>query len=143
MTVARILANKGRNVVTTPPHRTLLEISRELLRHQIGAMVIADANGEVVGLISERDIVEAIASHGPDALSGAASRYMVTNPRTVSESDTVDETMTTMTLERRRHLPVLRDGRLVGLVSIGDVVKYRIEAIEREQEELRIYIATA
>jgi CBS domain-containing protein len=143
MTVARILANKGRNVVTTQPHRTLLEISRELLRHKIGAMVIADANDNVVGLISERDIVEAIASHGPDALSDAASRHMVTNPRTVDENDTVDETMQTMTLERRRHLPVLRDGRLVGLVSIGDVVKYRIEAIEREHEELRVYIATA
>lgn len=143
MTVARILANKGRDVVTTQPERSLQEISGELLLHRIGALVVVDANDAVVGLISERDIVEAVAAHGPDALRDTASRHMAADPRTANENDTVDQTMTTMTLERRRHLPVLRDGRLVGLVSIGDVVKYRIEAIEREQEALRIYIATA
>lgn len=143
MTVARILAEKGYNVVTIQPHRTLQEICRELLDHGIGAVVVIDANHTVVGIVSERDIVTAVAEGGPDALQDAASRHMSTNFRVVEEHNTIDEAMETMTIERRRHLPVLREGRLCGLVSIGDVVKYRIEMIEREHQALRDYIAQA
>jgi len=143
MTIARILAEKGFNVVTTAPHRTLQEISRELLDHGIGALVVIDALHHVVGVISERDIVAAVALGGPDALQDSASRHMSVNLRMVEEHNTIDEAMEMMTSERRRHLPVLRDGRLCGLVSIGDVVKHRIETIEMEHKALRDYIAQA
>ena len=142
MSVARILARKGRCVVTTRPGRTLHEVAKELVLHNIGALVVVDANDDVLGLISERNIVEAFASRGIDALLDSASSHMEANPRFAHEDDTVDQTMETMTLERRRHLPVLRDGRLSGIVSIGDVVKYRLDAIEAERSELREYIAT-
>jgi CBS domain-containing protein len=142
MTVARILANKGRNVVTVRPEQTLLEISTELMRHGIGAVVVVDVNDSIVGLVSERDIVAAIVSHGPNALFDAVARHMTTNPKVAAEDDTVAYVMETMTLGRRRHLPVVHNGRLTGLVSIGDVVKYRIEAIENDAKGLRDYIAT-
>lgn len=142
MSVARILAAKGRCVVTIRPRLPLHEVAKELVLHNIGALVVTDANDEVVGLISERNIVEALASRGIDAMSDPASSHMDANPRFAHEDDTVDQTMETMTVERRRHLPVLRDGRLSGIVSIGDVVKYRIDAIEAERRELREYIAT-
>ena len=143
MTVARILAEKGRCVVTTRPHRTLHEIAEELARHRIGALVVVDANDEILGLICERDIVAAIAHNGPNALFDSVAIHMTANPRVAREEDTIDATMETMTMERRRHLPVLSGGRLCGLVSIGDVVKYRIQAIEFEHKALRDYIATA
>ena len=143
MTVARILADKGRCVVTTRPERTLQEISVELTRHSIGALVVNDANDEIVGLVSERDVVVTVARRGPDALSDAVRQHMTINPRVVSEDDTVEFAMETMTMKRQRHLPVMHGGRLSGLVSIGDVVKHRIEAIEHERKGLRDYIATA
>ncbi|KAF2991616.1 CBS domain-containing protein [Methylocystis sp. MJC1] len=143
MTVAMILSEKGRHVVTSPPSRTMREVAQELMRHGIGALVIIDGAGEVVGIISERDLVSAIATFGAEALESPVERHMQSNPLTVHENDTVDSTMQTMTLERRRHLPVLRDGRLSGLVSIGDIVKYRIRVIEEEHRSMREYIAQA
>ena len=140
MSVAQILAKKGRCVVTTRPERTLHEVAKELMLHNVGAVVVVDANDDVVGLISERNVVEAFASRGINALSDAASSHMGANLRFAHENDTVDETMETMTLERRRHLPVLRDCRLSGIISIGDIVKYRIDAIEAERLELREHI---
>jgi CBS domain-containing protein len=142
MTVARILTNKGRNVVTVRPERTLLEISAELMRHGIGAVVVVDDTDSIVGLVSERDIVAAIVSCGPNALSDSVVRHMTSNPRVASEDDTIVYVMEKMTLERRRHLPIVHNGHLTGLVSIGDVVKYRIEAIENESKGLRDYIAS-
>lgn len=143
MTVATILAEKGRHVVTSPPDATLKEVAAELIRHGIGALVIVDGAGQVIGLISERDLVLAIATGGATALDEPVSDHMKVNPVTAYENDTVDTTMQTMTLERRRHLPVLREGRLTGLVSIGDVVKYRIRVIEEEHRSMREYIAQA
>jgi len=143
MTVARILAEKGRRVVTTQPHRTLREAAEDLLRHGVGALVVVDADMNVLGIISERDLVAAIAMSGADALFDAVSRHMVADPRSAHENDTIDSTMQTMTIERRRHLPVMREGQLCGLVSIGDVVKHRIEAIEYERKALCDYIAQA
>lgn len=143
MTVSTILAEKGRHVVTTSPDATLQEIAVELMRHGIGALVIVNSEGGVIGLISERDLVSAVATGGSDALNEPVSLHMQVNPRAALENDTVDTTMQTMTLERRRHLPVLREGRLAGLVSIGDVVKYRIRVIEEEHRSMREYIAQA
>ncbi len=142
MTVATILSEKGRHVVTAAPSVPLQEAARELMRHGIGALVVVDG-GEVIGLISERDIVAAIATHGQQALGEPVSHHMQQSPVTAHENDTVDSTMQTMTLERRRHLPVIRDGRRAGLVSIGDVVKYRIRVIEEEHRCMREYIAQA
>jgi len=143
MTIARILADKGRRVAMTQPERTLQEVSAELIRHGVGALVVVDANDDIVGLVSERDIVAAIANHGPDVLFDAVAQHMTTNPIVAAEDDTVDSTMETMTRERRRHLPVVHNGRLAGLVSIGDVVKYRIDAIEYERKALHDYITKA
>lgn len=143
MTVATILSEKGRNVATASPDTTLRDVAVELMQRGIGALVIIDAQGAVVGLIAERDIVAAVAISGADALNEPVSQHMQSNIPTAYENDTVDTTMGTMTVERRRHLPVLRDGELVGLVSIGDVVKYRIRVIEEEHRSMREYIAQA
>jgi CBS domain-containing protein len=143
MTVARILANKGRSVVTTLPERTLQEVSVELMRHGIGALVVVDANDDIVGLISERGVVIAVADHGPRALLDAVARHMTTNPRVVTEDDAVSSAMETITLEHQRHLPVVNNGELTGLISIGDVVKYRIDQIENERKALHDYITKA
>ncbi len=143
MNVARILARKGPDVVTTSPRRTLLDVAVELTRRGIGALVVVDFDDEVVGLIAERDIVGAIARFGVGALFDEVSRHMTANPLVIAEDDSVDATMEAMTVERRRHLPVLREGRLAGIVSIGDIVKYRIDEIEAERQALRQYIATA
>jgi CBS domain-containing protein len=143
MTVACILSEKGRHVVTAAPAVSLRQVTQELMRHGIGALVVVDGAGAVVGVISERDVVAAIATHGPRALDEPVESHMQQNPVIAHENDTVDSTMQTMTLERRRHLPVMRDGRLSGLVSIGDVVKYRIRVIEEEHRCMREYIAQA
>ncbi len=143
MTVAMILSDKGRHVVTSPPETTLREVAVELMRHGIGALVIVDGDGSVIGLISERDLVAAIATGGASALDEQVADHMQVNPVTAHENDTVDSTMQTMTIERRRHLPVLRERRLCGLISIGDVVKHRIRVIEEEHRSMREYIAQA
>jgi CBS domain-containing protein len=142
MSVARILAAKGRHVVTTQPHRTLREVAGLLTDHGIGAVVVANEDGGVLGIISERDIVRAVAE-GANALEDQVSRHMTPNVVTVRESDSIDSIMDTMTTGRFRHAPVIEQGRLCGIVSIGDVVKHRVAAIETEKEALREYIASA
>jgi CBS domain-containing protein len=141
MTVARILSLKGRHVVTTHPGRSLREVAEDLVLNRIGAVVVVDDNDEVVGIVSESDVVKAVAARGADVLIEPASHHMAANPPLAREEDPVDDVMETMTRERRRHIPVWRDGRLSGIVSIGDVVKYRIERIEYEHQALREYIA--
>jgi CBS domain-containing protein len=143
MTVATILSEKGRHVVTAPPTMALQDIARELMRHGIGAVVVVDGGGNVLGVMSERDVVAAIATFGARALDEPVRDHMQSNAVLAAENDTVDTTMQTMTLERRRHLPVMREGRLCGLISIGDVVKYRIRVIEEEHRCMREYIAQA
>jgi CBS domain-containing protein len=143
MTVAGILATKGRDVVTTQPHRTLTEVANMLIDKGIGAIVVTGANGEVLGIISERDIVRAIARHNPAALDHAVSRYMTTKVITTCERATVDSLMEMMTAGRFRHVPVVENDRLVGLVSIGDVVKHHVADIETEERALKEYIASA
>ena len=140
----RVFAAKGRDVVTTQPNRTLAEVAEVLVAKNIGAIVIADVQGRVIGILSERDIVHAVAKRGTAVFGDAlASLHMTTKVTTTSEDEHVHEAMDKMTDGRFRHLPVIRDEQLVGLVSIGDLVKYRLAECEYEHKAMRVYIATA
>ncbi|WP_026608438.1 CBS domain-containing protein [Methylocapsa acidiphila] len=141
MTIARILSDKGREVVTTQPHRTLAEAADILVARNIGAVVVADAEGKVLGIVSERDIVRAISKGGAAALSDAVTAHM-TGVVETREDEHILSAMEKMTKERFRHLPVMSEGRLAGIVSIGDLVNYRIAECEFEHRAMREYIAT-
>jgi CBS domain-containing protein len=143
MNVAQILAVKGRDVVITQPHRTMAEACYILSEKGIGAVVVVGAQGEVLGILSERDIVRAIARSGADVLNHAVSRYMTHKVMTASVDATIDDLMDQMTAGRFRHLPIVHQHKLVGIVSIGDVVKYRVAQIETEHRAMREYIASA
>ncbi len=143
MTVAAILAEKGREVVTTTATATLGEAVDTLASHKIGALVIVDKSKSIVGIVSERDVVRAIARGGAKALAETVETVMTRKVVTCTEDETINDVMSRMTRGRFRHLPVATNGRLAGIVSIGDVVKARIEQVEREAEEMRAYIATA
>jgi CBS domain-containing protein len=143
MTVRRILAAKGRNVVTITPDSKVSEAARLLTDRRLGALVVIDGAGAVAGIISERDIVHAIARRGAAALDEPVSGCMTRDVVTTVESATIQTLMTEMTDGRFRHLPVVDQGRLVGIVSIGDAVKHRLSEMEDEQQALRDYIATA
>ncbi len=143
MQVRNILGNKGREVVTITSDATLSEAARELARHRIGALVVKDEDGSILGVISERDIVRAVSEASVSALPKPVSAYMTRAVATCREADTVDSLMETMTEGRFRHLPVVEHDRLVGIVSIGDVVKTRIAETVQEAETLREYIAAA
>ena len=142
MNVATILNQKGRNVATAGAEASLMDIVGDLARHKVGAMVIVDDRRRVVGIVSERDIVRALASGGTGVLSRSAGDFMTRGVVTCSEEDTVAELMEQMTDGRFRHVPVVTDGKLAGIVSIGDVVKERVNEAEREAEAMRSYIAT-
>jgi CBS domain-containing protein len=143
MSVAQILRGKGRDVVVTQPHRTLMEAAQLLAEKGIGAVVVSDASRSVLGILSERDIIRAIGRNGAGALEQSVSKYMTQKVFTVTEDTHVDVVMETMTNGRFRHVPVTADGQLVGLVSIGDVVKHHVNEIESEHRAMRDYIATA
>ena len=147
MNVKAILAAKSRNLggdtITIEPTATLSTAAELLAERRIGAVVICGAGGRLAGILSERDIIRALAERGTDALTLPVGQVMTRNVMTCGEEDSVANLMERMTAGRFRHLPVLRDGKLVGLVSIGDVVKQYVEAIERESEALRDYIRTA
>jgi CBS domain-containing protein len=141
MTVARIIREKGRNVVTSLPTATLHSVIKRLAEHNIGALVVTGERGEVSGVISERDIVRLIASHGQAILSDPVSVHMTRDVHTCQERDSLDWVMNNMTEHRHRHLPVVAEGgRLVGIVSIGDVVKLRLDECTFEAEAMRDYI---
>ena len=142
-TVARILDEKGRDVFTTQPHRTLKEVIGLLAEKGVGAVVVSDTSLSVLGILSERDVVRVIAKDGASALDDPVSRYMTSKVITVTRDDTIDHLMQTMTTGRFRHLPVVEDGRLIGLISIGDVVKRHVNALDSERQALREYITTA
>jgi CBS domain-containing protein len=143
MTVARILEGKGRDIVTMLPHHTLRDVVDTLAAKHIGALIIADAAGKMQGILSERDVVRAIARHGADALEDPVTRYMTEGVVTATEDETVHEIVTKMSNGRFRHVPVTRDDKLVGIVSVGDAIKFRLARIEEEHSALREYIATA
>ncbi|MDJ1159389.1 CBS domain-containing protein [Chelatococcus sp. SYSU_G07232] len=143
MTVAHILATKGRDVVTIQPHRTLAEAARLLAERRIGAVVVAGADRTVLGILSERDIVRMLAAHGASVLDDPVSRHMTSKVMMCSPSSDINEVMGMMTEGRFRHLPVIEDGKLAGIVSIGDVVKHRLAEIEAEHRAMREYITMA
>jgi CBS domain-containing protein len=141
MTIAAVLSNKGREVATISQNASLGQAASELAKRRIGALVVLDGSGGVAGILSERDIVSCLAAHGDSGLLERPVSEAMTAPAiTVLPSDMVMSALALMTARRIRHLPVLQDGRLAGLVSIGDLVKYRIEHIEREAEAMRSYI---
>jgi CBS domain-containing protein len=140
MNVAAILKYKGRAVTTAGPHTTLLEIADRLSAKRIGAIVVVGARGEVAGIVSERDIIRALAEQGAACLTGPVSDIMTKHVVTCQETDTLDELMAMMTARRFRHLPVVTDGALVGIISIGDVVKHHVAEVEMEATAMREYI---
>lgn len=142
MTVKSILDEKGRDVVTIDPDKTLSEAVKILSDKRIGA-VIAVRSGRIAGILSERDIVRVIGKEGAGALLRPVSSAMTASVKTCNESHSVNEVMDMMTRGRFRHLPVEEGSRLVGVVSIGDVVKRRIEDVEREAAQIKEYIASA
>ena len=143
MTVARVLAKKGRGVETVQPNATLREIVDVLAAKHIGAVVVADASGAMRGILSERDVVRAIAARGATALDDAVSQFMTKTVVTTDEDQSVIDVVRAMSAGRFRHMPVVVEGRIVGIVSVGDAIKYRLEQMEAEQSALREYIATA
>jgi len=140
MNVAAILGQKGRAVTTTSPATTLLEVAKKLAAKRIGAIVIVGARGTVAGIISERDIMRCLSLHGPDCLSRPVSESMTREVISCQEDDTLDDLMAMMTERRFRHLPVITDGALVGIVSIGDVVKHHVAEVTMEATAMREYI---
>lgn len=143
MTVKSILDAKGRDVVTLSPSDTLLEAAQILGQRRIGAAVVTNGDRTIVGILSERDIVRLISERGADALTLKVEAVMTAKVSTCREASSVNEVMEIMTRGRFRHLPVEKDGQLDGIISIGDVVKRRIEDVEREADQIREYIATA
>jgi CBS domain-containing protein len=143
MTVRAILSSKGSTVVTIAPAASLAEATKLLSTHRIGAVIVTDPDGRVIGVLSERDIVRALADRGPTALDLRVEQAMTRRVVTAGQADTVGEIMGRMTAGKFRHIPVVEDDRLVGVVSIGDVVKDRLEEVERESNAMRDYILTA
>ena len=142
MNVAAILKLKGRDVLTAPPSTKLLDIARLLGEHKIGCIVVVDDDGGVAGIVSERDIVQELARAGTAVMDEAVEICMTKSVVSCREADTMDQLMGEMTAHRFRHMPVVERGRLVGLVSIGDVVRMRIAEAEMEAAAMRDYIAT-
>jgi CBS domain-containing protein len=141
MNVAGILKAKGNAVYTIEAGSMLADTAKVLSERRIGAVVVIDPKGKIRGILSEREIVSAIAANGPGALMRPVADFMATNIFTCTAADTVEHLMELMTHQRIRHVPVVEQGRLAGIVSIGDVVKRRIAQTVFEAESMRAYIA--
>lgn len=143
MAVVHILKQKGSDVVTVKSSDTVQTIVDLLARHRIGAVIVVDSQGGIAGIVSERDIVRAMSGNASAVVTKTAGDIMTSKVRTCTTADTEDVLMSLMTEHRIRHLPVVSDGRLAGMISIGDVVKLRMETMEREAEDMKSYIASA
>lgn len=141
MTVATILAGKGGEVITATPSTTLEQLSNILAEHRIGAIVILESDKTVCGIASERDVVRQIAKQGASALNAPISICMTKKVISCTPDSSINDVMGIMSTNKFRHLPVITNGKLEGIISIGDVVKKKIEQSEREAEELKQYIA--
>jgi CBS domain-containing protein len=139
MRIADVLRNKGTSVATITPETSVAGLLTELTVHNIGAMVVVSPDG-LVGIVSERDVVRKLHELGPDILRRPVSDIMTTLVATCGPNDSVDSLSALMTEKRVRHIPVVVDGRLAGIVSIGDVVKTRLEELEATQQQLQAYI---
>lgn len=142
MRISEILRHKGDDVVTIGPDASVRELLDRLAQHNIGAIVVSHGDQAIAGIVSERDIVRRLVA-GARVLDAPVGSIMTSQVRTCTPDDTVDQLMRLMTEQRFRHVPVLEDGRLAGLISIGDVVKSRIGELEFEREQLEHYIAGA
>lgn len=140
MLVGQILAAKGHKVVTTRPDATIAEVVRLLRREKIGALVVTEA-ARLCGIISERDLARGLADYGVEILEMKVGQLMTSDVVTCSPEDSLDHLRQTMTEKRFRHLPVLQDGKMIGIISIGDVVKHRLDELEMETHQLQDYIA--
>lgn len=142
MLVSQILKNKGDVVFTASPKETMKAVAEQLHARRVGAVVVIEAEA-VVGIISERDIVSALAKDGPASLEQTIECCMTRDVIFATPGETVDSLLSRMTDRRIRHLPVVRDGRLAGIVSIGDLVKWKISEVEAEADGLKQYIAAS
>ena len=140
MFVSDILSQKGGLVFSVTPGTTVAEIAKQLSVRRIGSVLILNDQSAVVGIVSERDLVRALAAHGAQAMELEARQVMTRDVVTCHPDDSIDEVMQTMTSGRFRHVPVVHRGELLGLISIGDVVKARLEETEHETEALKAYI---
>ena len=143
MQVRHILQDKGRDIVAISETATLADAARTLTRHRIGAVIIQGSGGTLAGILSERDVVRAVANESVAALARPVSSYMTRAVATCTEADTIEDLMEMMTMGRFRHVPVVENDRLTGIVSIGDVVKTRIAETVQEAASLREYISAA
>ena len=142
MKVEQILQSKGAEVHSVRPGDSIAEAVGVLNDKNIGAVVVRDASGKVVGILSERDVVRRLGKHGAGAMTLRVSDCMTSDVHTCSPESSLDELMSMMTRKRIRHLPVTAGGRIVGVVSIGDVVKRKIEETEKEAAALKEYISS-
>lgn len=143
MTVKAILSTKGSDVTTTEPTTTLKSAIGILAERGIGALVVLGADQRVIGILSERDVIRALAERGAGALAEPLARVMTRKISTCTQSDAVNSIMEQMTADKFRHVPVVEEERLVGIVSIGDVVKHTLMGMKLESEALHDYIQTA
>jgi CBS domain-containing protein len=143
MTISIILASKGREVVTIAPSASLASAVGLLVEKCIGAVLILGADRRIVGILSERDVVRALAERGAGALDEPVSQTMTRKVSTCNENESVFNIMERMTEGRSRHVPVVDQGKLVGIVSIGDVVKHRLQEMERDSAAMHNYILTS
>jgi CBS domain-containing protein len=140
MRITDVLRRKGDLVVTIGPDDTVRGLLDALAEHRVGALIVSSGGGRLDGIVSERDVVRHLQRHGADVLDRPVSTIMTTDLHTASPHDTIDDLMVLMTDKRIRHVPVVVDEGLVGIVSIGDVVKHRIEELQSERDQLTAYI---
>jgi CBS domain-containing protein len=141
MLIAHVIREKGAAVHTLPAEATLEQAAKELLARKVGALVVLDREGAVIGVFSERDLVREVARRGGSALSTAVGDAMSREVITARGDESIDDCLARMTDRRVRHLPVVEEVRLIGIVSIGDLVKHRIAAAEAESAAMQAYIA--
>ncbi len=141
MRIADLLRTKGTAVATVTPETTVTELLAGLAEHNVGAMVVVAPDGSIAGIVSERDVVRRLHDRGPGLLGGPVSEIMTTLVASCRPEDSIDQLSVLMTQRRIRHVPVLVEGKLAGIVSIGDVVKNRMEQLEKSQEQLEAYIS--
>ena len=139
--VSDVLRHKGHQVVTVAPHQQIASVVRLLVVNRIGAAPVVDEHGRLIGIISERDIIRGLSESGAAVLTHAAEQLMTREVRTCSPTDPIVELMEVMTNQRVRHLPVITNGAMDGIVSIGDVVKQRLAEAQFELDELRKYVS--
>ena len=139
MTVAAILKQKGTDVARVSPSATVAEVVQQLTARRIGAVLVMDSAGQVLGIVSERDVMRSLAEQGARTLEMTAAQLMTTELHTAGPSTTVAEVTAMMTAGRFRHMPVMDGNRLLGIVSIGDVVKARLSQQDHEVDSLKAY----